>query len=69
MTQAWTSSDQIHTVGPIYSGSPQNPVLLARCYENCLSVAKKHGLKSLAFPAISCGVYGYPVSEAARIAV
>ncbi|MBU1171111.1 MAG: O-acetyl-ADP-ribose deacetylase [Proteobacteria bacterium] len=59
----------IHTVGPVYSGKDRDSVLLASCYTNSLDLAKAKGIKSLAFPAISCGVYGYPVSEAARIAV
>ena len=59
----------IHTVGPIYSGSPDDPETLASCYTNSLKLAQSNGLKSIAFPAISCGVYGYPIPDACKIAV
>ncbi|RLF46343.1 MAG: RNase III inhibitor, partial [Thermoplasmata archaeon] len=61
----------IHTVGPIYSRAnrERNAELLRRCYENSLKLAAKHGIKSISFPAISTGIYGYPVGEAAEIAV
>jgi O-acetyl-ADP-ribose deacetylase (regulator of RNase III) len=59
----------IHTVGPIYSGSPDDPKLLARCYENSIKLAYKKGLKSISFPSISTGVFRYPVEEAAGVAV
>ncbi len=59
----------IHTVGPIYSGSSEDPVLLRSCYINSLNLARKHDLHSIAFPAISAGVYGYPKKEAAKIAI
>ncbi len=59
----------IHTVGPIYSGSPQDPVKLADCYQNSLEMAKANDVHSIAFPAISTGVYGYPKEEATKIAV
>ena len=60
----------IHTVGPVWHGGTQGePELLARCYQSCFALARTYGLKTLAFPAISTGVYGYPKEEAARIAV
>lgn len=58
----------IHTVGPIYSGSAMDALLLAACYRNSLDLARENGLHSIAFPAISCGVYGYPWQEASEIA-
>ncbi len=59
----------IHTVGPVYSGKPQDSRLLTGCYLNSLTLAVENNLKSIAFPAISCGVYGYPIKEACKIAM
>jgi len=59
----------IHTVGPVYSGKSENSRLLAQCYLNSLKLATDHDVKSIAFPAISCGVYGYPIKDACRIAL
>lgn len=59
----------IHTVGPVYSGSPRDRHLLTNCYLNSLKIAVKHNITTIAFPAISCGVYGYPIEEACKIAV
>lgn len=59
----------IHTVGPVYRGRPEDARLLASCYTSSLALASAHRLTSVAFPAISCGVYGYPLEEACRIAV
>lgn len=58
------------TVGPIWRGGDQGePALLAACYRNSMELARVHALATLAFPAISCGVYGYPVEQAAIIAI
>ena len=59
----------IHTVGPVYSGKAADGKLLTQCYLNSLQLAADNNLASIAFPAISCGVYGYPITEACRIAV
>lgn len=59
----------LHTVGPVYQRAADPAGDLARCYRSCLDLAHQHGLTSLAFPAISCGAYGYPLDEAAKIAV
>ena len=59
----------IHTVGPIYGRQSNSAELLSSCYANSLSLAREHSLRSLAFPSISTGVYGYPVNEAAEVAL
>jgi O-acetyl-ADP-ribose deacetylase (regulator of RNase III) len=60
----------IHTVGPIWHGGTHaEPETLANCYRNSLQVAVENGIKTIAFPAISCGAYGYPIPEAAKIAL
>ncbi len=60
----------IHTVGPVWSGGGRGePETLAACYRNSLALAVAHEIRTIAFPAISCGVYGYPLDRAARIAV
>ena len=59
----------IHTVGPIYSGKPTDPDMLQSCYQNSFNIAIHKELSSIAFPAISCGVYGYPLELAAEIAL
>jgi O-acetyl-ADP-ribose deacetylase len=60
----------IHAVGPRYrDGKHGEPTLLAGCYRNSLEMAVAHAVKTIAFPAISCGIYGYPIPDAARIAV
>lgn len=60
----------IHAVGPVWRGGEQGePELLRRCYRHCLSLAVEHGCHTVAFSAISCGVYGYPHEQAAAIAV
>jgi O-acetyl-ADP-ribose deacetylase (regulator of RNase III) len=59
----------IHTVGPVYSGKPLDAVLLENCYRNSLKLAVENRIKTIAFPAISCGVFGYPIEEASKIAV
>ncbi len=58
----------IHTVGPVYSGTPRDAELLASSFRASLTLAVDRELRSVAFPAISCGVYGYPLDEAASIA-
>jgi O-acetyl-ADP-ribose deacetylase (regulator of RNase III) len=60
----------IHTVGPVWMGAKRGePQILANCYRNSLQLAVKNRIKIIAFPAISCGAYGYPIPEATRIAV
>ncbi len=60
----------IHTVGPVYRDGQQGQAdLLAGCYRESLELARQHECRNVAFPAISCGVYGYPLEEAARIAI
>jgi O-acetyl-ADP-ribose deacetylase len=60
----------IHTVGPVWHGGQHGePDKLASCYRESLRLARENGLRSVAFPAISCGVYGYPLEEAATVAI
>ena len=60
----------IHAVGPVWQGGGQNEAeLLASCYRNSILLAEERGLSSIAFPAISCGIYGYPINQAATIAI
>ena len=59
----------IHTVGPIYSGTAEDAAQLADCYRNSLDLAKEHDVHSIAFPASSTGVYGYPLEDATEIEV
>lgn len=67
---ALPASYVIHTVGPIWrGGEQQEEELLASCYRHSLMLAREYGLKSIAFPAISCGVYHFPVKRAAEIAL
>ena len=60
----------IHTVGPFWTGGKRGePQILANCYRNSLQLAVENGIKTIAFPAISCGAYRYPIREAAQIAL
>jgi len=60
----------IHTVGPVWQGGSQGEAeLLTDCYKNSLQLAMEHKLKTIAFPAISCGIYGYPIAAACEIAL
>jgi O-acetyl-ADP-ribose deacetylase (regulator of RNase III) len=59
----------IHAVGPVYQGRPQDAELLASAYRSSLQLASQHGIKAIAFPSISTGIYGYPLDEAAPIAL
>jgi O-acetyl-ADP-ribose deacetylase (regulator of RNase III) len=63
------ASKVVHTVGPIYESDEISAEPLAEAYRNSMDVATKAGVKYIAFPAISCGVYGYPYKEAAKIAI
>ncbi len=63
------ASHVIHTVGPVYSGKEEDAVLLSSCYRESFRLAEEYDLSSIAFPAISCGVYGYPIRDAAKIAL
>ena len=58
----------IHTVGPVYHSAEQSAPVLAAAYRSSLALANEHGLETIAFPAISCGIYGYPLDEAAAVA-
>ncbi|QTA83708.1 ADP-ribose binding module macro domain-containing protein [Desulfonema limicola] len=59
----------IHTAGPIYSNKPEDSRLLSSCYYNSLKLAEANNIKTIAFPAISCGVYGYPLKDGCQTAL
>lgn len=63
------ASHVIHTVGPVYHGDPEDSKLLASCYRESLKLAEKNHIESISFPAISTGAFGYPMEEAARVAL
>ena len=63
------ASRVIHTVGPVYRGRPADSRLLASCYRSSLQLALDRGLSTVAFPAVSCGVYGYPIEAACKVAL
>jgi len=72
ITQAYSLPAKyvIHTVGPVYHGGAKGEAkLLTSCYRQSLELARAHECRSVAFPAISCGVYGYPIADAAQIAI
>ena len=65
-----TAAHVIHTVGPVWAGGHRGePELLRRCYANALHLAGEHNIRSIAFPSVSTGVYGYPIEQAAAVAV
>jgi O-acetyl-ADP-ribose deacetylase (regulator of RNase III) len=65
-----TARHVIHTVGPVWRGGTHNePPLLASCYRASMNLAITHDVRTIAFPAISCGIYGYPIGSAAQIAI
>ena len=59
----------IHTVGPIWSESKEDPLVLESCYRNSLSLAEDNSISSIAFPSISTGIYGYPMRDASKVAI
>ena len=59
----------IHTVGPVYSGQAADAELLRDCYVNALKLADRHAIRSIAFPALATGIFGYPLADAARVAL
>lgn len=59
----------IHTVGPVYSGSLNDPILLRSCYMESLHLASTHDAKTISFPAISTGIFGYPIAKAAQVSI
>ncbi|HEY9160022.1 MAG TPA: O-acetyl-ADP-ribose deacetylase [Desulfomonilia bacterium] len=59
----------IHTVGPVYRNSPDDPLLLASCYRSSLELAERNGIKTISFPALSTGIFGYPAGDAAKVAL